>query len=221
MRVLDTSSCELIEKWICLSEKSRCGLKCLPVHILNVISSKESYKLTASKLIMEIIEWFPTFWDWDSEWSSKMGSCKLKAWCEMGYDTSVHGERCQNWGARCRCGTWWSKKSFPTLSPNIIKAYQWICSFTFCKANPATHLWEKVQNHEVGQTYCLFIFPVIPTQSLYSGLWYLGWVLHAQFGSSSTNKCKVSLSALGIFISCPFLLYCSSVQWLRSIIAVL
>lgn len=150
-----------------------------------------------------------------------MELCKLKAWCEVEHDTSVHGERCQNGGARCRRETCWSKKSFPALSANSIKAHLWICSFTFCKANPATHLWEKVQNHEVGGTRCLFFFPKIPSWSLHSGLWYLGWALHPHFGSSYTNKCKVSLSALGIFISCPFLLYCSPVQQLRNIIAVL
>lgn len=43
-----------------------------------------------------------------------------------------------------------SAGKFSSVSPQIIKAYLWICYFTHSKANCATDLWEKMQYYAIG-----------------------------------------------------------------------
>lgn len=159
-----------------------------------------------------------------------MGSCKLKICCEMELDTFC------TWGALPKPGytmqAWgWvvqevlSKPLLLMLEGSAVLVWELlklIYEFVFLHVRkPILLLVHRKRFRIMGLVRLTVFFSFQGSLAdLLSPVVYDRKGIPSPVGRSCTNKCKVSLSPLGIFISWPFLIYCSSVQWLRSIIAV-
>lgn len=160
-----------------------------------------------------------------------MGSCKLKICCEMELDTFC------TWGALPKLGYTkqaWSLVVQEVLSKPLLLMLEgsavlvWellnlIYEFSFLHVpKPILLLVHRKRFRIMGLVRLTVFFSFQGSLADFLSLVvYDIWKgIPSPVGRSCTNKCKVSLSPLGIFISWPFLIYCSSVQRLRSIIAV-